>query len=49
MHDLDMYECIAQNSELMPPDHPEAWKKLPRPSDDLRVVKGSPYAEMGVH
>jgi len=49
MHNAEMFECIKENSEMAPPDHPEAWKKLPAPVDDVRVVKGSTYAEMGVY
>lgn len=48
MFDAEMYECTQQNSEMPPPDHPEAWKKLPLPVDDVRTVKGSAYEEMGV-
>jgi hypothetical protein len=48
MYDAEMYECIAQNSEQPPPEHPESWKKLPLPVDDFRTVPGSPYADMGV-
>ncbi len=48
MYDAVMYEAITQNSELTPPDHAEAWKKLPLPVDDFRVTPGSPYAGMGV-
>jgi len=48
MFDAEMYECIQQNSEAPPPDHPEAWKKLPLPVDDVRAAPGSPYAEMGI-
>ncbi|APR74783.1 carbohydrate binding domain protein [Minicystis rosea] len=49
MYDAEMYECTKQNTALVPKDHPEAWKKLPLPIDDMRVVSGSPYAEMGVY
>jgi hypothetical protein len=48
MYDAQMYECTAQNSGFVPPDHAEAWKKLPLPVDDLRATPGSPYAGMGV-
>jgi hypothetical protein len=49
MYNAEMYECIKENSEMAPPDHPDAWKKLPTPVDDFRVSPGSPYAAMGVH
>lgn len=48
MFDAEMYECVAQNSEKEPPSHPEAWKKLALPVDDVRTPAGSPYAEMGI-
>jgi hypothetical protein len=48
MYDAEMYQAITQNSELVPPDHAEAWKKLPLAVDDFRVTPGSPYAGMGV-
>ncbi len=48
MYDAEMYQAITQNSEIVPPDHAEAWKKLPLPVDDFRVTPGSPYAGMGV-
>lgn len=49
MYNAEMYECIKENSELAPPDHPELWKKLPLPEDDVRVAPGSPYAGFGVY
>jgi hypothetical protein len=49
MFGADMFECIKENSEMAPPDHPDAWKKLPAPVDDVRAVKGSEYASMGVY
>lgn len=48
MFNAEMFECIKENSEMAPPDHPDLWKKLPLPVDDFRVVEGSPYAAMGV-
>ncbi len=49
MHNAEMFECIKENSEMAPPDHPDAWKKLPAPVDDVRPAKGSEYASMGVY
>ena len=48
MYDAEMYQCTKENTGLVPPEHAEAWKKLPLPVDDLRVAPGSPYAGMGV-
>jgi len=49
MYDAVMYQSIKESSGLIPPDHAEAWKKLPLPVDDLRAAPGSPYVGMGVH
>jgi hypothetical protein len=48
MYDAQMYEATAQNNNFVPPDHAEAWKKLPLPVDDVRATPGSPCAGMGV-
>jgi len=45
----DLYQCSADTTAGPPPDHPEAWTKLPAPVDDVRVAAGSPYAALGVH
>ena len=44
----DLYQCTAKTSAGPPPDHPEAWKKLPKPTDDVRITPTSPYAKFGV-
>jgi hypothetical protein len=49
MHDAELYRAKLASTNLVPPQHPEAWEKLARPSDDLRVEATSPYAGMGVH
>ncbi|CAN5790738.1 hypothetical protein BH09MYX1_BH09MYX1_15830 [soil metagenome] len=48
MEDGEMYRARTTSTNLLPPDHPEAWEKLPLPSDDVRVVANSPYAGYGV-
>ncbi len=48
MYDAEMYRAKTANTNLVPPDHPEAWDKLPLPTDDVRVVPSSPYAAFGV-
>jgi hypothetical protein len=45
----EMYECTTQSSGEPPAMTPSKWKKLPTPTDDVRVVAGSPYSEFGVH
>jgi hypothetical protein len=49
MHDGTMYRALVESSDLVPPDHAEAWEALPDPIDDLRVAPDSPYAELGIH
>lgn len=49
MHQAELYRAKVSSTNHLPPDHPESWEKLPRPTDDLRVAPGSPYAAMGVH
>jgi hypothetical protein len=48
MYDGEMYQCLQTNTNQIPRDHADAWKKLPVPIDDVRVRPGSPYAGMGV-
>ena len=48
MYDSGLYRGRTESKNLVPPDHPEAWEKLPTPPDDLRVAPSSPYAAMGV-
>jgi hypothetical protein len=43
----DLYISIADTLAGPPPDHPEAWAKLPAPVDDMRVAGGD-YAGYGV-
>ena len=43
----DLYRCTADTAAGPPPDHPEAWAKLPAPVDDMRVT-GADYAGYGV-
>lgn len=49
MDDGQLFAAIAENTDARPSEHPEAWMMLPTPVDDLRVVAGSAYAELGVH
>jgi hypothetical protein len=34
--------------EAPPPEHPELWRALPFPADDVRTRVGSPYAGVGL-
>lgn len=48
MHDAELYRAKTANTNAVPTQHPEAWEKLPRPADDVRVAPGTPYDAMGV-
>lgn len=48
-HDGQLYECIADNTDQPPPDHPESWMLLPPPVDDLRVVPGTAHEGIGIY
>jgi hypothetical protein len=43
----DLYRCTADTTAGPPPDHAEAWTKLPTPADDVRVTSAA-YAGYGV-
>jgi hypothetical protein len=43
----DLYRCTADTTAGPPPDHAEAWTKLPAPVDDVRVTTAA-YAGYGV-
>lgn len=43
-----LYEAIAESTGKKPKDHPEAWKVLPAPADDVRLAPGSPHAGLGL-
>jgi hypothetical protein len=46
MHDATMYRALVEGSDLLPPEHPEAWEALPDPLDDLRALP--PYDDLGI-
>lgn len=48
MHGGELYRARTASSGQVPPDHPEAWERLPLPTDDLRTPADSPYAGLGV-
>lgn len=48
VHDAVLYEALEENTGRVPPDHPEAWRPLPLPKDDLRTKPGTHWAERGV-
>jgi hypothetical protein len=48
VHGGTFYEAIVENSELAPDEHPEAWRELPPPADDVRLAAGSPHEGLGL-
>jgi hypothetical protein len=44
----DLYQCTKKTTGSTTPDQSDAWMKLPKPVDDVRVAKTSPYAKFGV-
>jgi hypothetical protein len=48
MYDAELYRAKTASTNLIPPDHPEAWEHLPLPTDDVRVTPSSPYTGYGV-
>jgi hypothetical protein len=49
MANAEMYECTKASTNEPPAEHPESWKKLATPVDDVRVKTGTAYAGLGVH
>jgi hypothetical protein len=48
VHGGVIYEALAQNSGKDPSAHPESWKALPPPADDVRLAADSPHAGLGL-
>jgi hypothetical protein len=48
VHGGTFYEAIVENAELAPGEHPEAWRELPPPADDVRLAAGSPHEGLGL-
>jgi hypothetical protein len=48
VHGGTFYEAIVENSELAPDEHPEAWRELPPPADDVRLAVDSPHSGLGL-
>jgi len=43
-----LYEALSENTGVSPPDNPAVWSALPAPRDDVRVLRGSDFAGMGL-
>lgn len=49
MHLGELYELLTdKSSNQRPTEHPEVWKRLPLPADDVRFEPGSPYEGLGL-
>jgi hypothetical protein len=48
VHKGKLYEALAPSQGQAPDTHPEAWKALPDPADDVRLAPGSPHAPLGL-
>lgn len=48
VHRGTFYEAIVENSGLAPDEHPEAWRELPPPADDVRLTPDSPHEGLGL-
>lgn len=44
MHDGQLYECAATNSDARPDTSPASWRRLALPADDVRLTPSSAYA-----
>jgi hypothetical protein len=47
-HQGVLYQALAENQGAPPDEHPESWKALPAPADDVRLTPGSPHAGLGL-
>ena len=43
-----MYEALQDSSGAWPPEHPDSWRPLPLPADDVRVSRGSDHEGIGL-
>jgi len=43
-----LYEALSGNTGVFPPDNPAVWSPLPSPKDDVRVLRGSDFAGIGL-
>jgi hypothetical protein len=48
VHQGVLYQALEQNSGKEPSAHPEIWKALPPPADDVRLAPNSPHSGLGV-
>ena len=43
-----LYQAVAGNSDVCPPDNPAVWTVLPAPKDDVRVQRGGDFDGIGL-
>jgi hypothetical protein len=48
LHKGKLYQATAASQGKEPDKHPEAWKALPEPADDVRLDPGSPHKPLGL-
>ncbi len=48
LHQGTLYEALEDNQEKQPDQHPDVWRALPPPADDVRLREGSPHQGLGV-
>ncbi|KYG07443.1 hypothetical protein BE21_29405, partial [Sorangium cellulosum] len=48
LHQGALYEALEESQGKQPDQHPDAWRALPPPADDVRLRAGSPHQGLGV-
>ncbi|WP_437877141.1 right-handed parallel beta-helix repeat-containing protein [Sorangium sp. So ce513] len=48
VHQGALYEALEENQGKQPDRHPDAWRALPPPADDVRLRADSPHQGLGV-
>ncbi|WP_437761598.1 right-handed parallel beta-helix repeat-containing protein [Sorangium sp. So ce281] len=48
LHRGALYEALAESQGKQPDQHPDVWRALPAPADDVRLSADSPHQGLGV-
>ncbi|WP_437944981.1 right-handed parallel beta-helix repeat-containing protein [Sorangium sp. So ce296] len=48
LHQGALYEALEESQGKQPDQHPDAWRALPPPADDVRLSADSPHQGLGV-
>ncbi|WP_437999343.1 right-handed parallel beta-helix repeat-containing protein [Sorangium sp. So ce185] len=48
LHQGALYEALEESHGKQPDQHPDAWRALPPPADDVRLSADSPHQGLGV-